>query len=242
MKIDNPLLSSITPQSTTETQGTHKTTDTSGSTGSQRSGGAFDQVELSNLGAALRDLALSGPDPAGHTQKIQEVSRQVRGGSYAPDPPMNGVPSLFPSLLPSLLPSLFPSLNDRSGNDRSGESTATTTVEVVNAIRADLGIVRHNLMHPGPHAWRDILPSLQSAISRLEEFQNDCLKSPRQEKPSEKRAASEAFESLKAELALLSHLFQNAYALHKGWLLMDSGGGEGYDATGQSTLPGGRAA
>ena len=120
--------------------------------------------------------------------------------------------------------------------------SAQASVEVVNAIRADLEVVRNSLMHPGPHAWREMLPSLQSAISLLEEFRRDCMGDAQREKHLNKPAAAEAFESLKAELAGLNHLFENAYALQKGWLLLDSGGEEGYDAAGRSTYPGGRAA
>lgn len=81
MKIDNPLLSQVSANALQQSSGVNQT---SGSEGSSRSrlDGHSDRVQLSNLGAALRDLSVE--DPA-RVQSVRAIEKSVAEGSYRVD-------------------------------------------------------------------------------------------------------------------------------------------------------------
>lgn len=80
MKIDNPLSPQVSTGATSNASGI--TQSQSGPGGRGRIDGSSDQVQLSNLSAALRGLSAEDPERAAEVQKIAET---VQSGSYRID-------------------------------------------------------------------------------------------------------------------------------------------------------------
>jgi anti-sigma28 factor (negative regulator of flagellin synthesis) len=81
MKIDNPLSSQVSTGAASQTGGI--TPSQSGTTSRSRSDGSSDQVQLSNLSAALRDLSVEDPS---RTADIQKIANSVNAGTYQINP------------------------------------------------------------------------------------------------------------------------------------------------------------
>jgi anti-sigma28 factor (negative regulator of flagellin synthesis) len=80
MKIDNPLLAQVTTGALQQTGGVPE--PGSGS-GGRNKVGQSDHVQLSNLGTALRDLAVEDPQ---HASSVHAIAAAVEAGQYQVDP------------------------------------------------------------------------------------------------------------------------------------------------------------
>lgn len=83
MKIDNPLLAQVS------TGGIQPASAPSGvgQTGQNKLDGLLDEVQLSNLGAALRELsAREAAKEVEPSARIAAISEQIADGTYAVDP------------------------------------------------------------------------------------------------------------------------------------------------------------
>ena len=81
MKIDNPLLAQVTTGALQQSGGVQE--QGSGSGNRTKVDGHSDHVQLSNLGTALRDLAVEDPQRA---SSVQAIAAAVEAGQYQVDP------------------------------------------------------------------------------------------------------------------------------------------------------------
>lgn len=81
MKIDNPLLSQVSANALQQSSGVQGAPGESGAS-RVRQDGHSDRVQLSNLGAALRDAAVEDPD---RTAAVEAIRAAVESGTYRVD-------------------------------------------------------------------------------------------------------------------------------------------------------------
>ena len=85
--------------------------------------------------------------------------------------------------------------------------TEQVTSNVIEQIRAELKAVTDHLIDPGTQGIRASLPHLEKAVTAFGKYI----------KMKALPSVEPALESLRAELALATMLFENAYTLQAGW-------------------------